>query len=136
MSNHDRTFFLLFQGRHRSHRDPQDVQILTLDDAEMAPDKRQTFRREGSAEILELEHDQFEEDTEQEAELNRLPRKQKQALEVLQEELEEDASSSPAAGLAAPAGRSGQIFQRTDRVYVVKVLQGRSVPSYNFTKVF
>ena len=106
------TFFTLpiFQGRHRSSHHPQDVQILTLDDAEMAPDKRQTFRREGSAEILELEHDQFEEDTEEE--LNRLPRKQKQALEVLQEELEEDASSSPA-GLAAPQGRFEQIFQMT-----------------------
>ena len=95
------TFFANFQGRHH----PQDVQILTLDDAE-APDKRQTFRREGSAEILELEHDQLEnlEDTE-EVEQNRLPRKQRQALEVLQEELEEDASTSPVL-----QGRQQQFF--------------------------
>ena len=91
------TFFCYFQGRSNHRRHPQDVQILTLDDAET--DKRQTFRREGSAEILELEHDQEGDLSEavetaeaSEAELNRLPR---QRLEVLQEELEEDASSSP-----------------------------------------
>ena len=94
---HTLTFFI-FAQQHEGRHHPQDVQILTLDDAEA--DKRQTFRFEGSAEILELEHDQRQEtggtEVEEEEDLNRLPR-QRQALEVLQEEgeVEEDASPSP-----------------------------------------
>ena len=98
---HTLTFFI-FAQQHGGRQHPQDVQILTLDDAEA--DKRQTFRFEGSAEILELEHDQRQEtggtevEEEVEEDLNRLPR-QRQALEVLPEEaaseVEEDASSSP-----------------------------------------
>ena len=94
------------------------MQILTLDDAEA--DKRQTFRREGSAEILELEHDQgskgeqVEEEAE-ELELNRLPR-QRQALEVLQEEeVEEDASSSSPAGMPPHNSNLGQYQQNSSR---------------------
>ena len=106
---HTLTFFI-FAQQHGGRQHPQDVQILTLDDAEA--DKRQTFRFEGSAEILELEHDQRQETggtevEEEEEDLNRLPR-QRQALEVLQEEgeVEEDASSSPVGILPPPRNNS------------------------------
>ena len=106
---HTLTFFI-FAQQHEGRQHPQDVQILTLDDAEA--DKRQTFRFEGSAEILELEHDQRQETggtevEEEEEDLNRLPR-QRQALEVLQEEgeVEEDASSSPVGILPPPRNNS------------------------------
>ena len=107
---HTLTFFI-FAQQHGGRQHPQDVQILTLDDAEA--DKRQTFRFEGSAEILELEHDQRQEtggtevEEEVEEDLNRLPR-QRQALEVLQEEgeVEEDASSSPVGILPPPRNNS------------------------------
>ena len=115
---HTLTFFIFAQqheGRQQHHHHPQDVQILTLDDAEA--DKRQTFRFEGSAEILELEHDQRQETggtevEEEEEDLNRLPR-QRQALEVLQEEgeVEEDASSSPV-GILPPPRNNSNLGQR------------------------